>query len=118
MRASKLAAGLAGLALVLAACSSGSDAEGDAAQETAEATAEETAEATAEETTEDTAEEAVAVDSIKIGSVHPLTGGLAADGLQMDAGAQLAAGDINAAGGIQCLNGATIEILSADSTGT
>src|SRR6056297_1213424 len=114
MRASKLAAGLAGLALVLAACSSGSDADSDAATETAEET---TAETT-EETPEETAEEAVAVESVKIGSVHPLTGGLAADGLQMDAGAVLAADDINAAGGIQCLDGAQIEILSADSTGT
>ena len=114
MRASKLAAGLAGLALVLAACSSGSDADSDAATETAEET---TAETT-EETPEETAEEAVAVESVKIGSVHPLTGGLAADGLQMDAGAVLAVDDINAAGGIKCLDGAQIEILSADSTGT
>lgn len=118
MRASKLAAGLAGLALVLAACSSGSDADSDAATETAEETTAETTEEAPEETTEETADEAVAVDSIKIGSVHPLTGGLAADGLQMDAGAVLAADDINAAGGIQCLDGAQIEILSADSTGT
>ena len=116
MRASKLAAGLAGLALVLAACSSGSDAEGDAATETAQETAAETTEETTEES-EDSGE-AVSVETIKIGSVHPLTGGLAADGLQMDAAAQLAADDINAAGGISCLNGATIEILSADSTGT
>ena len=118
MRASKLAAGLAGLALVLAACSSGSDADSEATQETAAETAEETTEEAAEETTEETAEESVSVESIKIGSVHPLTGGLAADGLQMDAGAQLAAEDINAAGGIMCLDGAQIEILSADSTGT
>ena len=116
MRASKLAAGLAGLALVLAACSSGSDAEGDAATETAQETAAETTEETTEES-EDSGE-AASVETIKIGSVHPLTGGLAADGLQMDAAAQLAADDINAAGGISCLNGATIEILSADSTGT
>lgn len=114
MRASKLAAGLAGLALVLAACSSGSDAEGDAATETAQETAAETT----EETTEESEETVASVETIKIGSVHPLTGGLAADGLQMDAAAQLAAEDINAAGGISCLNGATIEILSADSTGT
>lgn len=118
MRASKLAAGLAGLALVLAACSSGSDADSEATQETAAETAEETTEEAAEETTEETAEESVSVESVKIGSVHPLTGGLAADGLQMDAGAQLAAEDINAAGGIMCLDGAQIEILSADSTGT
>lgn len=116
MRASKLAAGLAGLALVLAACSSGSDAEGDAATETAQETAAETTEETTEES-EDSGE-AASVETIKIGSVHPLTGGLAADGLQMDAAAQLAADDINAAGGISCLNGATLEILSADSTGT
>lgn len=114
MRASKLAAGLAGLALVLAACSSGSDAEGDAATETAQETAAETT----EETTEESGDASASVETIKIGSVHPLTGGLAADGLQMDAAAQLAADDINAAGGISCLNGATIEILSADSTGT
>lgn len=119
MRASKLAAGLAGLALVLAACSSGGDADSDAATETAEETTAETAEEEAPaETTEETAEEAVSVESIKIGSIHPLTGGLAADGLQMDEGAQLAAADINAAGGIACLDGASIEILSADSTGT
>lgn len=117
MRASKLAAGLAGLALVLAACSSGSDADSDAATDTAEETTAETTEETTEES-DDSGDEAVSVESIKIGSVHPLTGGLAADGLQMDAGAVLAADDINAAGGIQCLDGAQIEILSADSTGT
>ncbi len=117
MRASKLAAGLAGLALVLAACSSGGDADSDAATDTAEETTAETTEETAEES-DDSGEEAASVETIKIGSVHPLTGGLAADGLQMDAGAVLAADDINAAGGIQCLDGAQIEILSADSTGT
>lgn len=113
MRASKLAVGLAGLALVLAACSSGTDTEGDAATDTASESA------TAEETmAEETTEESASVDVIKIGSVHPLTGGLAGDGLQMDAAAQMAADDINAAGGIMCLNGAQLEIMSADSTGT
>ena len=107
MRTPKIAVGLASLALVLAACSSESDADSDASAETATASAEET-----------TTEEAASVDVIKIGSIHPLTGGLAADGLQMDAGPQLAAADINAAGGISCLDGAQIEILSADSTGT
>jgi branched-chain amino acid transport system substrate-binding protein len=105
MKASKIVVGLASLSLVLAACSSGGD---DAAT-----TPEET---TASEST--TTEEPMAVDSIVIGSVHPLTGGLAADGLQMDAAAKLAADDINAAGGIQCLDGAMIEIASGDSTGT
>jgi branched-chain amino acid transport system substrate-binding protein len=109
MRTSQLAVGLAGLALVLAACSSGTDTENDAAGETATESAEEasTEEAPAE-----------SIDVIKIGSIHPLTGGLAGDGLQMDAGAKLAADDINAAGGIMCLDGAQLEILSADSTGT
>ena len=96
MRAFKLAAGLSGLVLVLGACSSGGDAQGDATP----------------------AQTSAPVESVKIGSVHPLTGGLAADGLQMDAAAQLAAADINAAGGIKCMDGAQLEIVSADSTGT
>ncbi len=107
MKASKIVIGLASLSLVLAACSSSGDEE--ATDTTAEATvSEETA----------TTEEPVMVENIVIGSIHPLTGGLAADGLQMDAGAQLAAEDINAAGGIMCLDGAMLEISSADSTGT
>jgi len=109
MKASKIVVGLASLTLVLAACSSGED---DAASTPEETTASESASA------EETAEETVSVDSVVIGSVHPLTGGLAADGLQMDAGAQFAADDINAAGGIKCLDGATIEIASGDSTGS
>ncbi len=105
MKASKIVVGLASLTLVLAACSSGGD---DAASTPDETTASESA----------TTEETASVESIVIGSVHPLTGGLAADGLQMDAAAKLAADDINAAGGIVCLDGATIEIASGDSTGT
>jgi branched-chain amino acid transport system substrate-binding protein len=105
MRTSKIAIGLASLALVLAACSS---AEEDTAEGTTEPTASESV----------ATEEAASGEPIIIGSVHPLTGGLAADGLQMEAAAQLAADDINAAGGISCLNGALIEVVGADSTGT
>lgn len=47
---------------------------------------------------------------LTIGSVHPLTGGLAADGTQMDAAAQLAAADLST-------DGLSITIMSADSQG-
>lgn len=53
---------------------------------------------------------------IQIGSIHPLTGGLAADGIQMDNAVQMAIDEINAAGGV--LDGQILERLSADSTGS
>lgn len=56
-------------------------------------------------------------ETIKIASLHPLSGAAAADGQQMDNGAKLAAEAINAAGGIKSLGGAKIEIVSADSQG-
>lgn len=55
--------------------------------------------------------------TIKIGSLHPLTGPLALDGQQMDEAIKLAAAAVNSAGGIKALGGATLEILSADSQG-
>ncbi|HET7400095.1 MAG TPA: ABC transporter substrate-binding protein [Intrasporangium sp.] len=55
--------------------------------------------------------------TIKIASLHPLSGAAAADGQQMDNGAKLAAEAINAAGGIKSLGGAKLEIVSADSQG-
>jgi branched-chain amino acid transport system substrate-binding protein len=55
--------------------------------------------------------------TIKIGSLHPLTGSSAADGQQMQNGAQLAADAINADGGIAALGGAKLEIVSADTQG-
>ena len=54
---------------------------------------------------------------IRIGSLHPLSGASAADGQQMENGAQLAAEAINEAGGIASLGGAQLEIVSADTQG-
>ncbi|WP_219413532.1 ABC transporter substrate-binding protein [Pseudonocardia nigra] len=56
-------------------------------------------------------------ERIKIGSLHPLSGGAAADGQQMDNGARLAVEAINEAGGIAALGGAELELLSADTQG-
>ncbi len=56
-------------------------------------------------------------DTIKIGSLHPLSGGSAADGQQMDNGAKLAVEAINAAGGIKSLGGKKLELVSADTQG-
>lgn len=53
---------------------------------------------------------------VQIGSIHPLTGGLAADGIQMDNAIKMAIEEINADGGV--LDGQMLEILSADSTGS
>lgn len=55
--------------------------------------------------------------TIKIGSLHPLSGGSAADGQQMQNGAQLAAEAINTEGGIASLGGAQLEIVPADTQG-
>ncbi len=52
---------------------------------------------------------------VQIGGIHPLTGGLAADGVQMDNAIRMAIEEINAAGGA---GGLTFEYLSADSTGS
>jgi len=57
-------------------------------------------------------------DPILIGSLHPLTGGLAQDGIAMDEAAQMAVDDINAAGGIASLGGAELVLVSADSQGS
>ncbi len=53
---------------------------------------------------------------IHIGGIHPLTGGLAADGIQMDNAIQMAIEEINEAGGV--LDGRELAYLSADSTGS
>lgn len=91
-------------ALVLAACGGGDTADDDSG-----------AVDTSEETSEDTVEEPM---TIYIGGLHPLTGGLAADGIQMDTAIQMAIAEINAAGGIKSLGGAQLAYLSADTTGT
>src|SRR5664280_357546 len=56
-------------------------------------------------------------ETIKIGSLHPLSGGTAGEGQQMDKGAKLAVEAINKAGGIKSLKGAKLELLSADTQG-
>lgn len=63
------------------------------------------------------ASDAKAGETIKIGSLHPLSGGLAGEGQQMDKGAKLAVEAINKAGGIKSLKGAKLELLSADTQG-
>ncbi len=52
---------------------------------------------------------------IQIGGIHPLTGGLAADGIQMDNAIQMAIAEINGEGGV--LGGQQLAYLSSDSTG-
>jgi branched-chain amino acid transport system substrate-binding protein len=61
-------------------------------------------------------EPAPEAETIFIGGIHPLTGGLAADGIQMDNAIQMAIAEVNAAGGV--LGGAQFGYLSADSTGS
>lgn len=89
-------AGIAGLALTLAACSgSAVSAAGGGEATTGEA-----------------------VDEVLIGALHPLTGANAADGQQMSNAAQLAVDAINAAGGIASLGGAELVLEAGDTQGT
>lgn len=57
-------------------------------------------------------------DTIAIGAVHPLSGGLAGVGGMMNDGATMAVEDINEAGGIEALDGAQLELRDGDSQGT
>ncbi len=57
------------------------------------------------------------VETIAIGSLHPLTGPLATSGSQMDEAVAMAIEDINSAGGIEALDGAELEALSSDTQG-
>ncbi len=54
---------------------------------------------------------------IAIGHIHPLSGFLAFDGQELQNGLMLAVKEINAAGGIKSLGGATLKVLTADSEG-
>jgi branched-chain amino acid transport system substrate-binding protein len=51
---------------------------------------------------------------ILVGSIHPLTGPLAADGASVANGCQLAIEQKNAAGGIKALGGVKIKLVNAD----
>ncbi|HUN45702.1 MAG TPA: ABC transporter substrate-binding protein [Stellaceae bacterium] len=52
--------------------------------------------------------------SVKVGIIHPVTGGVAYSGTQGRAGALMAVEDINNGGGIKSLGGAQIETLISD----
>ena len=58
------------------------------------------------------------VESIKIGSLHPLSGGLALEGQEMRDGVRLAIEQRNNSGGIKSLGGAKIELVDADHEGS
>ncbi len=106
----KLLVLLAVVILLLSACA-------DAATPTPEPVEEPTAAPVAEPTevpTEEPEEEEMA-GPIYIGGIHPLTGGLAADGIQMDNAIQMALDELNEAGG--ALGGVEFAYLGADSTG-
>lgn len=124
-----LAAGTAVIvAVALAACSSSSSPETSAGSEgtqTSQSSASsETSEAPgSSQSSESATSESAAPESpasgktIVIGSIHPLTGGLAGAGALMDNATKMAADDINAAGGIKSLGGAQLKIESGDSQG-
>lgn len=118
MRALRVYALVLCLLLVVAACSDAATTTGDAAAtEDPAVGAAPTDEATAGEGEDPAATPAGDVDTIPIGSIHPLTGGLALDGNQMDNAIQMAVDRINEEGGISSLGGAQLEVLSADSQG-
>ena len=52
--------------------------------------------------------------SVKVGIIHPVTGGVSYSGTQSRAGALMAVDDINGKGGIKSLGGAQIEALLSD----
>ncbi len=52
--------------------------------------------------------------SVKVGIIHPVTGGVSYSGTQGRAGAMMAVDDINGKGGIKSLGGAKIEALLSD----
>lgn len=53
-------------------------------------------------------------ESIKVGSIHPLTGALASSGIQMDRAGKLAVDTINAQGGVKSLGSRPLEAVTAD----
>lgn len=110
---------LLSLALIATACVSDSE---ETTTTTAAAASPETTQPDTPDTTQpdtpDTTEGTIApAGPVLIGSIHPLTGGLAGAGNRMDNGARMAVEEINAAGGIASLGGAPLELVSADSTG-
>ncbi len=60
---------------------------------------------------------AAEVSVIKVGALLPLTGGDAINGQSQQQAHELAIEEINAAGGIACMNGAKLEMVYGDSQG-
>ncbi len=109
VRKLRILAAVAVLPVVTVACGGGEVVE-DGSQDAGEETTE-------EEAADEPADDADAAETIPIGSLHPLTGALADDGTSMDAAVEMAIEDINQAGGIGSLDGAQLELVSADSQG-
>lgn len=63
------------------------------------------------------AKPAAAVAGVKIGVLHPLTGGLAFEGKQVHNGVLMRLEEANAAGGIKSMGGAKLEIMQGDTQG-
>lgn len=57
------------------------------------------------------------LDTIKIGSIHPLTGAMAYEGQQMVYGQEMIIDMINEAGGIKSMGGRKLELVAGDSQG-
>lgn len=108
-RTRKLAGIVAAVALLASACGSG------------EASDDPTDAAAAADSVDDV--DNVGSDSdasgatIVLGNLNPITGALGTSGAQAMEGHQLAVEEINDAGGIEGLGGATVELLNADSQG-
>lgn len=66
------------------------------------------------ESSDATSSGAETVSEIKIGSLHPMSGSSALEGQQMNNAVLLAVDEVNAAGGIQSLGGATVSVVVGD----
>ena len=108
---------LTALLLLVAACTGAEVVEGDGDDAAGAETDTDTDADTDADTDEESAEPDPDAEVVRIGSIHPLTGGLALDGGQMDDAVKFAVDRINAEGGIASLGGAQLEVLAADSQG-
>lgn len=63
------------------------------------------------------AKPAAGATAVKIGVLHPLTGGLAFEGKQVHNGVMMRLEEANAAGGIKSMGGAKLDIAQADTQG-
>lgn len=111
MRKLKVLIGPLVLVMAAAACDSAEVSDGESDDDGA----------AGEEAADETEDESEASDSdaetISIGALHPLTGALADDGSAMNEAVQMAIDDVNEAGGIESLDGAELELITADSQG-